>query len=132
MALQHPVPFLAGLGSRQGRVENPLWCEDNGLRVASLRDLLATKLNTIQARAEVKDYLDIAAILKTGISLEEGLGCSQAVFGKQFDPGTSLRALCSYRDGNLSETPEAVRTYLTQLAVRVNEIPVIQPLSSTL
>lgn len=126
------IQFLAGLDGKQGRVEEPLRCEDNGLRVATLRDLLATKLNTIQARAELKDYLDIAAILKTGISLEEGLGCSQAVFGKHFDPGTSLRALCSYRDGNLSETPEAMRTYLTQLAIRVNEIPTIQPLTSTL
>lgn len=126
------IQFLAGLGTRQGRVEEPLRCVGNGLRVASLRDLLAAKLNTIQARAEVKDYVDITAILKTGLSLEEGLGCSQAVFGKGFDPGTSLRALCSYRDGNLAETPKEVRAYLTQLAVRVNDIPIIQPLAPTL
>lgn len=54
-------------------------------------------------RAESKDYIDIAALLKSGITIAEGLACARAIYGKNFDPRTSLRALCSYRDGNLPQ-----------------------------
>jgi predicted nucleotidyltransferase component of viral defense system len=50
------LQFLAGLSNRQKRVDPPLIAKDNQVRIASLRDLLATKLNTIQQRAECKDY----------------------------------------------------------------------------
>lgn len=126
------LQFLAGLGTRLGRVEEPLRCDDNGIFIASLRDLLANKLNTIQSRAEMKDYVDIDAILQTGISLAEGLGCSMAIFGKTFDPGTSLRALCSYADGDLTRLPVQIRNRLIQQAIRVEMIPSIAPLSKDL
>lgn len=57
------LQFLAGLGSRQKRVAAPMIAKDNQLQIASLKDLLAIKLNTIQHRAECKDYIDIDAIL---------------------------------------------------------------------
>lgn len=125
------IQFLAGLENRQGRIEKPLVCEDNQLQVASLRDLFATKLNTIQARAEVKDYLDIHALIESGISLEMGLACARAIFGNHFDPSTSLRALCSYREGNLKEVPIKIRKQLIKLATMVEKIPTIKPISST-
>ena len=116
------IQFLAGLGARQKRIESPRIAEENKIQIASLRDLFATKLNTIQSRAECKDYIDIDALIQSGISLEEGLRCAVAVYGKRFDPATSLRALCSYRDGDLLELNPAVQQRLSHLAKSVDVI----------
>lgn len=124
--------FLAGIGKRLGRVDKIQTCDDNGLQVASLRDLFGTKLHTIQARAELKDYLDIYAILEHGLALAEGLGCSQAIFGEQFDPATSLRALCSYHDGDLFELPKKIKDRLRSAAAQVDNIPYIPAISETI
>ncbi len=123
------LQFLANLGERQKRVETPITAKDNQLKIAALRDLFATKLNTIQHRAECKDYIDIDAMMKSGLSLEDGLGCAVAVYGKTFDPASSLRALCSYRDGNLNELNQEIKNYLSLRAAAVENIPVIQPVS---
>lgn len=120
------LQFLANLGQRQKHVSAPIIAKDNQLQIASLRDLFATKLNTIQHRAECKDYLDIHALMQSGLSLAEGLGCAVAVYGKTFDPASSLRALCSYRDGNLNELRTEVINYLSQQAAAVENIPIIQ------
>lgn len=121
------LQFLANLGERQKRIAAPIVAKENQLKIASLRDLFATKLNTIQHRAECKDYLDINAIMKSGISLAEGLGCTVAVYGKIFDPASSLRALCSYRDGNLNELSKEIKNYLSLQATLVENIPIIKP-----
>lgn len=117
------LQFLAGLAERQGRVEDSLICDDNKIRIASLRDLFATKLNTIQMRAEIKDYIDIDALILHGLKLEDGLGCARAIYGKHFDPATSLRALCSYRDGDLPQLNPQTRERLIKVASEVNDIP---------
>ncbi len=119
------IQFLAGLKERQKNLDAPLIASDNQLKIASLRDLLGTKLNTIQHRAECKDYIDIDAVLQSGFSLEEGLGCALAIYGKLFDPATSLRALCSFRDGDLSELGIDVQKRLCKLAREVENIPPI-------
>lgn len=120
------MQFLADLAKRQKRVETPQQCYENNLQIASLRDLLATKLNTIQMRAELKDYVDIHAMLKHGLTLEDGLGCARAIYGKNFDPATSLRALCSYHDGNLLEIESTTKNYLLTAAHNVNDIPEVK------
>ena len=122
------LQFLANLSERQKRIETPV-IADNQLQIASLKDLFATKLNTIQHRAECKDYIDIDAIIKSGLSLAEGLGCAVAVFGKSFDPATSLRALCSYRDGDLNELKNDIKERLSSQAAAVEKIPSVTPLN---
>ena len=57
--------------------------DDGVILVASVRDLLATKLKALFDRVEPKDYLDVAEILSAGRS-PQGLG--RALFGKPF-PG---------------------------------------------
>src|SRR2546421_2880332 len=41
------------------RVEDPDVVEENGVQVASMLDLLASKLKTVQLRAQAKDYRDV-------------------------------------------------------------------------
>ena len=124
--------ILAGISTRQGKVENLQKCEDNNIYVASLRDLLATKLNTIQMRAEIKDYIDIDALLQHGLKLSDGLACARAIYGKHFDPATSIRALCSYREGDLPELEKAVKKRLIQTALSIEEIPTVESISATI
>lgn len=46
-----------------------------GLRVAGMRDLVATKLQAVAGRAALRDYLDLMEIeTRTGLAMEEGLG----------------------------------------------------------
>jgi hypothetical protein len=74
------VSFFGGIGF--GRVNDPLLTRDGTLLVASLDDLMATKLKAILDRAEAKDHRDIAAMISAGVSLPAGLSafrqCSTA------------------------------------------------------
>jgi hypothetical protein len=66
------VSFFGGIAI--GRINEPLQTGDSTLLVASLEDLLATKLKATLDRAEAKDYRDISAMLSAGTSLQRGLG----------------------------------------------------------
>ena len=125
------VQFLAGLGTRQGRVEDPDKCDDNGILVASLRDLFATKLNTIQMRAESKDYLDIAALLENGLLLADGLGCASAIYGPQFDPATSDSCSCLF-EWRTPLIARLIRKQLINVATKVDDIRNVQAKSHTI
>lgn len=59
----------------------------SGMEVGSLPDLMATKLDTIMYRAKLRDYVDIAAIDRSGAcSLEAGLGYYCQRFGYSYPP----------------------------------------------
>jgi hypothetical protein len=113
------VSFFGGLGF--GRVKEPRQTRDSSLLVASLEDLLATKLKTILDRAEAKDYRDIAAMLSAGVSLEEGLGAFAKMYHK--DAALPLRAIGFFRDGDLPSLPQSDRNILCAARDRVSEIP---------
>ena len=68
------ISFFGGIDF--GRVGEPAWTQDGVLQVAALEDLLATKLKVILQRAEAKDYRDLAAMLKAGVSLAHGLAAA--------------------------------------------------------
>jgi hypothetical protein len=81
------VSFFGGL--KLDRVEDPDVAGDNGIQVASLLDVAATKLATIQQRAQIRDYEDLAATLAAGISLSEAIAAAGAVYGKEFNGALS-------------------------------------------
>ncbi len=98
------------------------------MQIASLLDLRATKLKTIQQRAEAKDYLDLAAAFAAGVSLAEGLSAARAIYGRVFNALTALKALTYFEDGNLRSVPLPTRDRLRRAAVGINleQLPVIQ------
>lgn len=114
------VSFLGGL--KLNRVQNPEVASENGIAVASLLDLAATKLLTIQQRAEAKDYLDVAAALEAGLSLAEALAAAQAVYGPEFNGALSLKALTYFEDGDLPRLDRATRERLRAAATAVELI----------
>ena len=93
-------------------VHAPDRADGPGIFVASLLDLAATKVATVQARANAKDYLDIDALLRAGLTLEDALGAAGAVYGRGFNPLLSLKALTYFAEGDLDTVPNPVRDRL--------------------
>ena len=117
------VSFFGGL--RLGRVGEPERAPDTGFLVASRLDLAATKVAVVQQRAERKDYLDLAALLRAGIGLADMLGAAAALYGEQFNPLISLKALSYFGDGDLPRLPHEVKDLLSREAAAVRELPPI-------
>jgi hypothetical protein len=119
------VSFFGGLDLN--RVENPETAP-NGLRIASLLDLAATKVKTILDRASAKDYMDLSALLAAGISLPQALGAARAVYGADYNPLLSLKALTFFDEGDLNNLSIQVRQQLERevAAVKPTEIPVLK------
>ena len=120
------VSFFGGL--TLNRVYDPDVTEDNEIQVASLLDVAATKLSTIQQRAQARDYEDIAAIVNAGVTLAQSIGAAGAVYGHAFNGALSLKALTYFSDGDLPNLSPATQNKLRDLAGQVNlkEIPQIQ------
>lgn len=119
------VSFFGGLGLTC--VSSPDTADDNGVQVASLLDVAGCKMAVVQGRAEGKDYRDIAALLEHGVSLTEALAAAKAIYGEQFEPRTTLRALSYFADGDLPKLPVAIRNALRTAAagVKLDELPVL-------
>lgn len=115
------VSFLGGLDI--GRVGTPDWTDDGVLQIASVNDLLATKLKVLLQRAEVKDYLDILALLRAGADLASGLAGARALYGSTFQPSESLKALTFFGDGDLDLLAEEDRADLVEAAGSVSDLP---------
>jgi hypothetical protein len=101
-------------------------CEDNGLKVASLLDLAGTKASVVQVRPEVRDYLDLDALItESGITLAMALAAAQALYGESFNPQITLKALSYFEDGNLRNLPEDTKARLAAAArdVDLDKLP---------
>ena len=119
------VSFFGGLGL--ARVSSPDTANDNGVQVASLLDVAGCKMAVVQRRAEAKDYLDISALLESGITLPKALAAAKAIYGDQFEPTTTLRALSYFADGDLPKLPASMQNALRTAAigVKLDELPVL-------
>ena len=112
------VSFFGGLAL--DRIQDPDLAPDNGIQVASLLDVAATKLATIQQRAQARDYEDIATIISAGMSLSEVLAAAIAIYGKQFNGALSLKALTYFADGDLPQLSSVTQRKLLTFAGQVN------------
>lgn len=121
------VSFFGGL--KLNRVHDPDVMPDNGIKVASLLDIAATKLATIQQRAQARDYEDILALTSAGITLSEMLAAAEAVYGLTFNGSLSLKALTFFADGDLPTLSPASQSKLSTLASGLN-LQEIQPMQA--
>lgn len=104
------VSFFGAIGI--GRVGEPAMTQDGVLQVASLEDLMATKVKVVLQRAEAKDYRDIAAMIRSGVSLADGLAAARELFGPNFQPSESMKALIFFNDGDLNTLTESEKKIL--------------------
>jgi Nucleotidyl transferase AbiEii toxin, Type IV TA system len=124
------VSFFGGIGI--GRVGQPSVTADGVLQVASLADLMATKTKVILQRAEAKDYRDIAAMVAAGQSLPHGLAAARAMYGRNFQPSESLKAMVYFEDGDLHTLTQSEKACLVKAASEVRDLPAVAILARQL
>ncbi len=94
--------------------------EDNVLSIADLSSLLTTKLKAVCDRAEYKDYVDIACILKTRqVSLEQSLNKVNEFFGKDYPLVYILKGLTYFEDGDLYKLSKEDKKILCEEASKI-------------
>ena len=119
------VSFFGGLDL--GHVAAPDQASDTHLPVASLLDLAGTKEAVVQKRAEMKDYLDVCAILNQGIDLPTILAAASVVYGPRFNPLITLKALSYFDDMPALSLEVRTQHARTVGAVDVTKLPVLTP-----
>lgn len=124
------ISFFGTLGF--GRFTAPDTTEDGILQVAALDDLMATKLKVILQRIEAKDYRDIAAMLEVGVSLDRGLAIAQAMYGNNFQPSESLKALTYFEGGDLHLLTPKEKRKLIEVASAVRRLPSVAKIAQEL
>ncbi|MDY7576134.1 nucleotidyl transferase AbiEii/AbiGii toxin family protein [Actimicrobium sp. CCI2.3] len=118
---QVKISFFGTIGF--GRVAAPDLTEDGILEVASMDDLMATKVKVILQRVEAKDYRDIAAMINGGVSLSKGLAAAKAMFGQSFQPSESLKAMVYFQGGDLDQLTSDEKKTLINAASNVRDLP---------
>ncbi|MFI4914401.1 MAG: nucleotidyl transferase AbiEii/AbiGii toxin family protein [Steroidobacterales bacterium] len=115
-----------------GRFGQPTIAAASQVAVASLDDLLATTLAAVLLRVEAKDYRDLAALLRAGLSLARGLAIASEMYGPQFPAAQCVKTLTYFKGGDLAELPDVDRTTLRSASAAVDGLPQVSRLSSTL
>jgi hypothetical protein len=109
------LSYFGGLGI--GQVAPAESVEGPGFKVASLIDLAGTKAAVLPQRVELRDYLDIHALLtKAGIPLSEMLAAAGIIYGAQFNALISLKAITYHKDFTLADLPKRARDDLLDAA----------------
>jgi nucleotidyltransferase AbiEii toxin of type IV toxin-antitoxin system len=112
-----------------GRIDQPDLTEDGVLNVASLDDLMATKLKVLLQRIEAKDYKDIAAMLEAGVSLARGLAGASEMYKGAFQSSESLKALVYFEGGDLDLLTKQEKEVLIGAAQKVRDLPSVNRIS---
>ncbi len=105
---------------------------DTTIAVASLLDLGATKTKVLLQRVEAKDYLDIAAILRAGVSLANILRGARTLYGDSFNPLVAKKTLGYFEGGDLASLDEPTRELLSRASLEDVELPPVPKLSDRL
>ncbi len=97
---------------RMGQIEPAAVAEDIRLKIASLIDLGGMKASVVQKRAQAKDYVDIDALITAGVDLPSMLAAASIIYGAQFNPQITLKALTFFDEGDLHEVVASIRRRL--------------------
>lgn len=105
------VSFFGGLSLES--VLKPTVIDGPGVKIASLVDLAGMKAAVIQKRAASRDYIDMDALItQTEIDLTTALASGCIIYGNQFNPYISLKALTYFEEGDLNTLPQAIKSRL--------------------
>jgi hypothetical protein len=120
------VSFFGDLGL--GQVEPSGKASGPGIKLASLVDLAGCKVAVVTQRAEARDYVDVHALLKrANIPLGKMLAAARIIYGTQFNPMMSLKALSYHDDRTLADLSAEIRRDLIAAvrAVDPQHLPVL-------
>jgi hypothetical protein len=121
--------FFGNLGI--GSLQKPLLQDSNNLKIASLEDLFVMKLKAILGRVEEKDFIDIAALLRSKLSLEKALSGFEVIFPSQASPSILLRTL-SYLGYERLKNLSSQDIKRIQDAVNIKDIPEVKLYQSSI
>lgn len=128
------ISFLGGMGLQP--VAEPSLVEKNGIVIASLFDLAGTKAKAILDRSEWRDYVDVATLLRHGLTLPEIIGYATTIFAPTFDfpAAVFLRSLAWFGDGTAPDVPPDMKRELERAAAAAlhEEIPRVMPYSTSI
>lgn len=120
------VVKLSFFGGMQLPVLEPPEVAENGVRIASVRDLLATKLKVLHDRVEYKDYVDIAEILQRSplppLSLQQGLSDFESMY-EGANAAITLKELCWFNQPELNTLNLSTKQFLTSVVQKVADLP---------
>ena len=92
------------LESRYAQLSSPMVWPDFGCAIAALDDLAAMKLLAVAQRGSKKDFLDVYALARHGLSLESMLEWYRRKFSVD-DIGRVLYSLCYFDDAEAAPMP---------------------------
>jgi hypothetical protein len=118
------VSYFGGLG----QVEPTDAVAGPNFQVASLVDMAGMKAAVVTQRAEVKDYLDLHALLTLAkIPLAVMLSAARIIYGDAFNPLIALKAISYHDDPALSDFPPAMRRELIAAVrgVDLDQLPLL-------
>jgi Nucleotidyl transferase AbiEii toxin, Type IV TA system len=102
--------------------------KDNNIAIASLLDLAGMKVSVVTQRAEIKDYLDIHALItQAKIPLSLMLSAAKIIYGDEFNALIALKAISYHDDESLTDLAQSIRRDLINAVrqVDVNKLPSI-------
>jgi Nucleotidyl transferase AbiEii toxin, Type IV TA system len=108
-----------------GRVGKPELTDDGVMWVSSTKDLMATKLKVLFDRVELKDYIDLAVLIESGVSLVDGVCDAKALF-KTFNPLYCLKTLSYFDLEELQGLGQAEKTLLSQAVLAIPSTQVFE------
>ena len=113
-----------------GQIEAHETVEGPAFKVASMLDLSGMKAAVVYRRAEPKDYIDIHALLtQAKVPLPMMLAAGSAIYGDEFNPLISLKAISYHDDLTIASLPESLRRDLIA-AVRQVDLEALPELST--
>jgi hypothetical protein len=118
------VSFFAGMSF--GRFGEPELTDDRVLRIASLDDLMGTKIKVLFDRTELKDYDDLAAMIASGTDPARGISIARQMF-PNLNPSIALKALTYHKD--LPNLSRKARKTLIKAAASIEDLPEVRKLS---
>jgi len=125
----HPVK-LSFFGSLAfGRFGEPGKTRDGVLVVASLDDLMATKIKALFDRAELKDYQDLAALVENGVDTSRAIAIAREMF-PGMNPQAALTAMTYHAD--VPKLGAKARRVLIEAATAVRSLPEVTRASAKL
>jgi hypothetical protein len=78
---------------------------------------LQDELNTLTQRVEPRDYVDIAALLRSGLTINEGVAALLALYGRRASGLQSVKTIAWFKDGDLERVLDVeIRDTLTRAA----------------
>lgn len=91
------------------------------IKLASLLDLAGMKMAVVSRRARAKDYLDVHALMNDArIELIDALAAAAVIYGAQFNPLVTLKALTYFGEPEVEALPRAVKRDIGIAAKSVN------------